>query len=153
WHRKWRCIGGFVIGSLLINLVASIMFGIQPILSQLAPVINVATPAGLMVIPTVQNLNGSLGRLTIDLPSSIGFFLYLTAAGVLAGATTIVIALKRNRKALDIESALLVVTTLLVAPRTWYHHLAMLVLVFSIVVIYWNNNFQWNTMAIILLIG
>jgi Glycosyltransferase family 87 len=153
WRRRWRFIGGLVVGSLLINLISSMVFGIQPILSQFWSVINVTIPAGSWVMPTIQNLNGFLGRLTIDLPSSIGFFLYLTVAGVLLGTTTIVIALNRNRKALEIESALLVVTTLLIAPRTWYHHLAMLALVFSFIVIYWDKNFRWNTMAIILLIG
>jgi hypothetical protein len=78
-------MGGLIAGSLFVNLISLMIFGIQPILSQFARVIVVnlkipdinyivMTHSGLSVIPTVQNLSGLLGRWAIDISSSLGFF-------------------------------------------------------------------------------
>ena len=153
WRRKWRVVGGLAVGTFLVNLASLILFGIQPTITQFTRVLHVATPSGLGMSPTIQNVNGLLGRWAMEIPSSIGFFLYLFIAGLLLGITMVTIGLNRTRQGLEVEAVLLIVVTHLIVPLTWYHHLVMLVPVLAFIVLYLDNKFKIGAATTILTIG
>lgn len=153
FHRMWRALAGLMVSSLFINLAALIYFGTEPILSQFRPIVNAATPLRLHATPTVQNLNGLLGRWAIGVPSSLSFLLYLAMAGLLLVITVIVILLHCRKERLEMEAALLVVATHLMVPLTWYHHPSMLLLVLSLILIHRNEPFVPSGTGIFLTLG
>jgi len=153
WRRKWKALGGFLLGVLLITMLSLAVFGISSTISQIGPLIgksglSIAIPSGLNMSLTVQNLNGLLGRATTGISAPIGLMLYLAIAG-LVGIITIKPA---DRRYFEIEAALLIVTTHLITPLTWYHHLTMLIIVFALIIVYWDD-FKLDMTAILLLLG
>lgn len=158
WRRKWKALGGFLLGILFVTIISLAVFGISPTISQFRPLsgksgLSIAIPSGLNISLTVQNLNGLLGRATTGISASIGLIIYLAAAGLIGGITVAAIALKpADWRYFEIEAALLIVTTHLITPLTWYHHLTMLIIVFAFIILYWND-FKLDMTAILLLLG
>lgn len=152
WRKKWRALGGFLLGSLFINLLSLAVFGVSSTIAQFTRVMSMVTPSGLYIALTVQNLNGLLGRATTGMEESTGFLLYMVVAGIIGGITVMAIFLKPDRRHFEIESALLIAATHLIVPLTWYHHLTMLIIVLAFVVVYWKN-FKPDILSILLLFG
>jgi hypothetical protein len=152
WHKKWKALGGFIIGGLMINLFSMALIGISSTLSQFTGAIGAVTSSGLYITLTIQNLNGLLGRFTSGVSAPIGSIAYLAIAGLIGAITVAVIILKPDRRHFEIESAMLITATILILPRTWYHHLTMLIIVLAFVIVYWNV-FKLDIAAILLLLG
>lgn len=152
WHRKWKALVCFLLGSLLINLFCLAVFGFSSTISQFTRVLSMVTPSGLYIALTVQNLNGLIGRATTGISEPIGSILYFIAAGLIGVITVATIVFKANQRHFEIEAALLIAATHLIVPLTWYHHLTMLVIVFAFTIVYWNV-FKIDVAAILLLSG
>jgi hypothetical protein len=152
WHKKWKALGGLLLGGVMINLFSMALFGISSTLSQFSGAIGAVASSGLYIALTVQNLNGLLGRFTSGVSEPTGTILYLFAAGLIGAITVAAIVLKPDRRHFEIESALLITATHLIVPRTWYHHLTMLMIILAFVIIYWNV-FKLDIAAMLLLSG
>jgi hypothetical protein len=150
WHRRWKALGGFLCGVLLINFMSLVVFGVSATTSQFAPIIGLGTHVGLNVDLTTQNLNGLVGRATTGISEPTGLLLYFLAAGLIGGITALAILRKPDSRRFEIESALLIATTLLILPVTWYHYLTMLIIVLAFVITHWSS-FAINTTSLLLL--
>lgn len=152
WRGKWKTLGGFLLGVLLINIFSLALFGLSSTISQFTGVASFVTPSGLSIGLTVQNLNGLFGRATTGISESIGYILYLAAAGLVGIVTATAILLKPDRRHFEIEAALLIAATHLIVPGTWYHHLTMLIIVLAFVIVYWKD-FKPDITSTLLLLG
>lgn len=139
WHRKWKALGGFLLGALLINVLSLVLFGISATISQFTQVISIGTHTGLSVGLTVQNLNGLLGRLTTGIPEPVAWSLYLLVAGSIGVISVLAILRRPEAHRFQIEASLLIAATHLIVPLTWYHHLTMLIIVMAFVIVYWPD--------------
>jgi hypothetical protein len=152
WRRKWKALGGFLLGSLIINLISLAVFGVASTISQFTRVMSMVTPSGLYIALTVQNLNGLLGRFTTGISAPTGSMIYLVVAGLIGVITVAAIIFKPDRRNFEMEAALLIAATHLIVPLTWYHHLTMLILVLAFVVVSWNN-LKVSMAVVLLLLG